>query len=523
MLIRAGLKNLNGCPVVTLRPEGGILSWQDWMCDGVSLMTLAAPLENGSAPQPGFAASGGGGSDLLPRPISANGRGERSQVRESTPLLGLFSFRSGSILARFTLAPDELKVLWEAHRYVLASDELEKGRQIEGTILKLEPCDQTGSFYKKGLHSQMSGDIKTAIVSYEATLQASPGLPRIRNLLGFCHRLEGRPSEAEIAYQQEIERFPNFPDPYCNLGALYLRTERPQLARALFEQALERDQFFLNALLQMSRFLGETPNSSPRLAAAINYRLLVIFPENPAVQEQLLLLARRAGISTQEFAVKLRVEAGSVTDPQLLRLMKRLESLRLNGAYLAVVRGFGLLLEKSKNTNLAGFFQHWVGKRLALFPSNSPGFLQPALDKTQSELVSSFPTLVQSSPISESPQIAPAGVNGEEFYELILEEVLQDGQITPAEYVLLGRLRHALRIDESLHQQIFARAASFASLPLADGGEDFDPRRFLKKLALAISRDGKLDTQEQKLLELAGEVLGLPIETLTSALSEANL
>lgn len=483
MLIRASLQDRNGCPVLTLRPEGGLLAWQDWMCDAVSVFTL--------------------------RPSGA------------PPSLALFSSRTGMLLAHFELPAPKMEALAAAHRYVLVCDELEGPWQTEGTIIKAEPVDPTGEFHQ-GIQCQAEGRLGEAIASYQRAVAASTGLPRIRSLMASCLRLVGRLEEAERAYQQEIERFPLLPEPFAGLGNLYLRTDRAQMARTMFEQALERDQFCLSALLSLSRLLAAQSGPASRLGATIRHRLLVAFASLPAVQEHLSDLAGAAGLSPQDFAVRVRAGAGLVTDPRLLKLMKRLESLRLNGAYLAAQQGFGHLLDRAAGSHLEGFFQHWVAKRKALFPPIFPGFLQPLIEEGDRRLQQRYPGLTRPLPPPDPAAGSPAALTREEFYELALEEILQDGQITPVEQTLLARLRHALRIDETTHQKLFAKAATFVSLPMADEGGDFTPARFLKKLALAILRDSQIDPQERTFLDLAREVLDLPPEALSTLLAEVN-
>lgn len=483
MLIRASLQDRKGCPVLTLRPEGGLLAWQDWMCDAVSVLTL--------------------------RPAG------------EPPSLALFSYRTGGCLAHFQLPAPAMEALAAAHRYVVVSDELEGSWQTEGTILKAEPVDPTGALHQ-GVRHQAEGRLREAVAAYHRALAASTGLPRLRSLIGHCLRLDGRLEDAERVYQQEIERFPHLPEPHAGLGILYLRSNRAQMARTMLEAALERDQFCLPALLHLSRLLAEQSGPASRLSATISHRLLVTYASLPAVQEHLQALAAAAGLSPQDFAVRVRAHAGLVTDPGLLTLMKRLESLRLNGAFLAALQGCGHLLDKVADTHLAGFFHHWVAKRLALFPPTFPGFLQPLVETARQGLHQRFPGLTQPLPAPDPATGSPTALTREEFYELVLEEILQDGQITPVEQTLLARLRHALRIDETMHQKLFAKAATFVSLPMADEGGDFTPARFLKKLALAILRDGQIDPQERTFLDLAREVLDLPPETLSTLLAEVT-
>ncbi|RCK76718.1 MAG: hypothetical protein OZSIB_3310 [Candidatus Ozemobacter sibiricus] len=469
--------------MIALRPEGGLLSWQDWMCDTIAL--LGVPAAN------------------------------------DTPALVVFSYRTGAVLARCRLPAGDLDTLAGAHRYVLTAAELEGPLQLEGSICKLEPIDLTGGIYA-GIQLQAAGQPAEALPLYARALAAADGLPRVRCLMAACHRLEHRFDLAERLYQEECERFPQFPDAFAQLGILYQQTDRTHLARTMFEQALERDMFCLNALLHLSRLLMGQPGTPPRMIGPLTHRLAVGFGDLPIVQEHLQKLAEAAGLSPIEFAARTRAEAGLVANPTLLRLMKRLESLRLNGAGLAALRGYAHLLEQSADTHLAGFFQHWVTRRLALFPALLPGFLQTAFDAGRQELAARYPGLGQAASPTEPGSGAPTALSRDEFYLLALEEVLLDGQITPTEQALLARLRGALRLDEAQHQKLFARAAALAGQTLADRGTDFDPVRFMRKLILAITRDQRVEAQERTFLDLAREALQLTPDTLTSILAEVN-
>ncbi len=482
-MIPATLEQRAGCVVVSLRPDGGLLSWQDWMCDAVAL--LAVPTTG------------------------------------DTPSLLVFSYRTGAILARFRLPSGDLDTLAAAPRYVLTAAGLEGTLQLEGSICKIEPIDPTGGVYA-GVQLQTAGQPAEALRAYSRALEASAGLSGVRSLMAACHRIENRIDLAERLYQEECERFPLLPDAFAQLGMLYQRTERAQLARSMFEQALERDMFCLNALLHLSRLLAGQPGTAPRMLGPLTHRLAVGFGDLPVVQEHLQALAQAAGLTPTEFAARTRADAGLVSNPTLLRLMKRLESLRLNGAGLAALRGYAHLLEQTADSHLAGFFQHWVSRRLALFPPSLPGLLQPAFDACRQDLQARYPGLAQAAAPAEPGSGSPTALSRDEFYLLALEEVLLDGQITPTEQALLARLRGALRLDDTQHQKLFARAATLAGQALAERGSDFNPVRFMRKLILAITRDNRVEAQERTFLDLAREVLQLTPETLTSILAEVN-
>lgn len=496
-MIKIRVDHLGDSPSVAIRTDGGVLAWQDWMCDSIALL----------------------------------GTGRPGQV-------ALFSFTNGSTLETGIIPGESLDILATGQHYSLLSDDLGPDLRYEGLIRKNEPFEATGAFFK-GIQCQTHGDLGSAVTIYQELQQTQPILPRVANLLGLCLRVSQRLPEAEQAYLKEIEIAPQFPDVYCNLGILYLKTGREHLARTMFEKALDRDQFHLNSLLQWSKFLKNSGEGGSKIAASVNVRLFNGYPEVPQVQEHLTELAAAQGISLQQLGMQFRAGAGPLAEPKLMNLMKRVENLRLNGALIAALRGYSHILRKAGGTSMEGFFHHWVRKRMAAIDAVRPKFLDETWNDLTLEIMNEHPVFAKSlqeastsapttgnappapSPDSEPPALAP--LTPEEFFAMTLEEVMRDGQIKPEETNVVCRLKNLLRIDEAAHTSMFNEAVARArGNPLADDGGSFDSHRLFKRLVLAVVRDGKVEPHEKKLLSIASEALELSSQEVKALIAEVQ-
>lgn len=487
-------------PVFAVKAPGGVLSWQDWMCDSVALM----------------------------------GTGQADRV-------ALFSFATGAVLETGMLqhATSDAMVS-DKIGYSLTSDDLVPEAKLEGLLWKHEPFESSGLLFK-AIQCQTHGDLETAVATYQELLRKPFPLPRVANLLGLCLRVSGRLAESEQAYLQEIEIAPHYPDVYCNLGILYLRTEREHLARSMFEKALERDQFHLNSLLQWSKFLQQSGEEQSKIAISIHVRLLQLYANVPKALEHLMQLATAQNFSLEQFGAHLRANAGPFADGNTLQLMNRVENLRLNGALMAALCGYSFILKKTMHMPMAAFFQHWLRRRIALVDAVRPSFLDQAWHEMLDVIKSEHPTFAEllngtpepktsTDPDKISREQPPdaktqelSALTPEEFFFMALEEVMRDGQIKPEETHLILRLKNLLRIDEATHVKLFKEAVAHTrSNPLADDGGDFDPQRLFKRLVWAVIRDGKVEPHEKKLLAIASEALELSSQQVKTLIAEVQ-
>jgi len=481
---------IEGVPAIVFRPAGGVMTWQEWMCQPVAVLV---------------------------------------ESPEKPDRAVLISFQSGAILTAMTIPPENLEAWKKSGLHLLACGDLPESQGADAAIVKREPFESSGHLCE-GIGKQMRGELEAAIHAYHQAEEKIAELPRVANLRGLCLKLLGRHEEAEIAYRRELDVSPAMPDAFANLGILYARTGRPAEARAMFEKALDRDQFYLNALLHLARLLAVDEQRNSRLFSSLNMRLLAAWADLPQVQEHLLTMSAACGTRPAEFAAKLRAESGWLADPFLLQTMKRCELLRLNGAYLATLRGYGLLLDRSAGLPIAPFFQNWTMRRCTLIEKMLDGIARKEWDSLGGEIRSrhpGWPPMLAREARPESVQ----GVRGEsvsaltteEFYVIVLTEIIRDGQVSRREAELIGRLKTAFGISEERHASMLERAVSTTvRSPMTDGGGEFNGERLLRCLAAAILRDGRIDEQERKFVMMAAQVLELSADTVKAAFREVT-
>ena len=465
----------NSIPGAFLTPPGSLMAWQEWMTDSIA---------------------------LLPE-----------QVTEGSPVpAALLSFSNAQPLMNVSIPWEFWKVAVANSSYLIASSDLTGEQQIEGSLLKVEPLDTTGQFLA-GIRCQVQGDCQGALEAYRRVQAVNPAIPRVSNLQGLCYRMLNQTEDAEKAYLREMEICPDLPDSYCNLGILYRKTGRDNLARGMFEKSLDRNSMYWNALLQFSKFIFETEGASARLLSSLNHRLITLHQGFPQVQDHLANVAAKLNITFQDYLARIRQEAGVLADPAVLAFIKRTEELRLNGAYFSALRGYSLLLSRTPaGTPLESFLLNWIAKHLAAFELRIPEGLQEVFRRIKSDLIAERPSLatqdVQPLP---PPEIDGSGrLTAEEFFALVLEAIMKDGQIKPEEMQIVFRLKNSLRISEATHKAVFAQTArKMQSRCLSDDGGDFEPIALYKTLHEAVVRDGVVEASEKKLLEIAQEALEL--------------
>jgi tetratricopeptide (TPR) repeat protein len=464
----------NAVPGAFFSPIGGLMVWQEWMTDSLA---------------------------LLP---------ERIQEGKPTAAV-LLSFTNAQPLMSFNIPWEFWKIATAASAHLIVSGDLTGEQQLEGSLLKLEPLDTTGQFLA-GIRAQIQGDCAGALNAYKIALAANPALPRVANLQGLCYRMLNQSEEAEKAYLREMEICPDLPDPYCNLGILYRKTGRDSLARGMFEKSLDRNTMYWNALLQFSKFILETEGPNAKLLSSLNHRLITLHHTFPQVHEQVAIVAAKLNLPLHDYLTRIRHDAGVLADPAVLAFIKRTEELRLNGAYFSALRGYALLLERTPaGSALESFLLNWIAKHLTAFEARIPKELIDVFRRIRGELLAARPALTQQGGPTPPAEISGSGrLTPEEFFALVLEAVLKDGQIKPEEMQMVFRVKNALRISEATHQAIFAQTAKkMQSQCMADDGWDFDRVRLFKTLHEAVVRDGKVEASEKKLLEIAQEALEL--------------
>ncbi|MBF0544223.1 MAG: hypothetical protein HQM08_07315 [Candidatus Riflebacteria bacterium] len=461
-----------------LNLPGGIVLWEEWLSENIALMPVLH---------------------------------EKKKAEAS-----FISFTSGHILFQEPIQSDCLERLSKKPGYCIFPHNLGEDLMWEGLIYKPEYVDITGKAFE-GIRNALKGSFEDALLNYEQALNQNPLISRVNNLKGLSLRFLEQYEGAERAYNREIEINQTLPDPYGNLGILHLKNNCDNLARSLFERALERDPFHLNSLLHFGRVILKLEEPTSRLLSSVNFRLSALFSEITAVQEHLLGSAQKCGLTFPDYILKIRAEAGLLSDPELLKILRRMELFRLNGAIFAALRGYAHILAGfSSNPAVKNFLESFIAKRLYSMESNLPDFIQRKFDVLKGQLFAPYPGIIKlSSSYSGEPVFPQTRMEGPltpiEFLQIFLEEILRDGKISKSERKIIDRLKNSFGIEEKNMERLFSKVRSIlAASASCDALCDADPEKLIQRITAAVSRDGKIESTEKKLLGLAREILGLP-------------
>ncbi|MBF0410554.1 MAG: hypothetical protein HQM10_24625 [Candidatus Riflebacteria bacterium] len=455
----------------------GFPAWEEWLTDNVAFLTLKEPSNKNFS--------------------------------------GIFtSFATGNQLLQAPIASDVLNKLNEIKFYCLFPEHIGENYLWDGMMIKNEPIDISGKICE-GITHALNGDFENAILSYCEALKVNPKLTRVNNLRGLCFRFMERYEEAEKSYDMEINVSPTSPDPYANLGIMYKRTGNLKLARTMFERALERDSFHLNSLLHLGRLLLDTDEKS-RMLSSVNFRLSALYSEITAVQEHLLSSSQKHELAIIDYIHKIRAESGLLSDPELLKFLRKLELFRLNGAFFASLRGLShILINNSSNAVMKNFLINFSAKRIISIERNMPDHFKSRFSELRMNLFKDYPEL--SGPLKDPSaefsfslsrpegQLTPA-----EFVEIFLEEIIRDGKISNSEKKVIIRLKNTFGLEERMIDTIMEKIRANSSRnALSETICDLNPTKLYDRLVAAVSRDGKTEASEERLLKLASEILGL--------------
>ena len=472
-------------PVISLKLKGGILSWQEWMCDSVSLLV--------------------------------------SEVNENVASTKVVSFQTGTALDSVQIPFTDLNKLNDQPHFAIATDDISPANFYEGFLIKNEPIDLTGNFLK-GISFQSMGEIDQAIEAYKQAIHANRSISRLHNLLGLCFRLKGNMIEAEHSYQRSLELNPHQAEALCNMGILYQKSGQRDKGLLAFKNALDKDPFYLNALIQFSKTLVESGNANDPILSSINLRLLSVYSDLPIVQDVLANSAHALRISGKELAEKLRSENSAMADSKTMLLLRRTENLRLNGAYFSALQGYEILLAKTKQTFAAEFISNWVSKKIKTILPLIPEQVKPVWNGKIQSICEDFPTVKAKLSGQEIPQAA-SPLTPKEFFAQTLVEMLRDGQIEEGEARFINQLRQVLKINDETYNSIFKSVSNLVqNNPMMDRsqGGAFNPKRLFSNLAKAVFRDGKVEEEEKKILVFASKAFGISSEDANKILSEAR-
>lgn len=124
----------------------------------------------------------------------------------------------------------------------------------------------------------------------------------------------------------------------------------------------------------------------------------------------------------------------------------------------------------------------------------------------------------------KSPVKGVKPVTIEEFFMLVLFEIMRDGEIEEAEKNFLASLKEKLNISDGDFQKMFTNVRSQVKARGYEQGEQkkFNPQRLFKNLCKAAMRDGVLEDSEKKILLYAGKIFKINEKEIKKMLLEVR-
>ena len=125
----------------------------------------------------------------------------------------------------------------------------------------------------------------------------------------------------------------------------------------------------------------------------------------------------------------------------------------------------------------------------------------------------------------KSPLKGVKPVTIQEFFMLVLFEVMRDGDIEEPEKKFLNNLKEFLKISDSDYEKMFNHVSTQIAIngKLDKGKEGkFNPKRVFKNLCKAALRDGVLEDSEKKVLIAASKIFKIEEQEVKKMLIEAK-
>ena len=125
----------------------------------------------------------------------------------------------------------------------------------------------------------------------------------------------------------------------------------------------------------------------------------------------------------------------------------------------------------------------------------------------------------------KSPVKGVKPVTIQEFFMLVLFEVMRDGDIEEPEKKFLNNLKEFLKISDSDYDKMFNHVGTQIAISgKLDKGKEgkFNPKRVFKNLCRAALRDGVLEDSEKKVLIAASKIFKLEEQEVKKMLVEAK-
>jgi len=428
--------------------------------------------------------------------------------------LAIFSFATGAMIASASTDSTLLTKLPEASVVALNRQGLETVSE-ENLLFKFERFDLTGQF-AAGIRSQSTGDTTAAIAAYQKVIEADARIGRVYNLLGLCQRLNNETAAAEASYRKAIEIFTEAPDAWCNLGILYQKTGHDTQAQEFFSEALKRDEFYFNALLRRAAWFLEAGQVASTEFAELNLRLLMHYSELAPVQRHLIASAGRLDLSLEDYCERLHSESGILANSRIQQYFRQIEGFINNGAFAQATGYMQMLTEMVPQIHGEQQVTGWLRPRLAKISRRF------SADASYEFLNVVKQLSAQTCPPQTTQQSERKPLTGPEFFSMVLLEIMRDGQIEPAEQILLHKLKVALNVPDQMFMQMFNNVRrQLAGVELSGGlRERFSHQRLFKNLCQAAFRDGVVEESEKKILGFACRAFGISSDEFKRILAE---
>jgi|GEM_PF-714413 len=118
--------------------------------------------------------------------------------------------------------------------------------------IKLAPFDPD-LYIIKGVYYEDTGNINSAVDSYERLLKIHPGSSRANNNLGAIYFNRGELDKARIYFVRAIKLNPSLPEPYLNMAKLCQFTNRQADAVFFYQQAIKLNPDLREAFINLAK------------------------------------------------------------------------------------------------------------------------------------------------------------------------------------------------------------------------------------------------------------------------------
>lgn len=482
----------------------------------------------------------------------------------------LFSFFTGKEKTMADISKDNLEELSKSQLFEL---NYSLG-DIYTTVYKKDSIDITGKFIE-AIDAQFLNRNQTAIECYKNVIETNPNNYRAYNLLGRCFRNEGNLDKAYECYQKAIELSPDSPEIHCNLGVLFQKEGKEDNAQTEFSKAIELDNFYCNALVKRAEWLLNNDPENKELAI-YNLRISAVHQDVTSAQNYLKEYYEKNNLNRNSYTDKEIAIFNDFADYKIQKKLKIIESAINNGAFGYALKNITEILDKSSETSAKNIIATWCNnraqrcvKRLSVFsldnlineynniikstPAQQEDFFlnnenkrvvnrqsypKTNIESPQREETSpkepvhtkdQYATPIDTKSISlnsnyKSPVKGVNPLTVQEFFMIVLFEVMRDGEIAEAEKKFLADLKNQLKISGKDYSKMYyhiKEQITKAGVDKPTVGE-FNTKRVFKNICKAAWRDGILEESEKKILLYARKIFNITEQEFKDFLYQAK-